>query len=34
VRRLARTLTGRTAAQASEKHPSSIFSFLKTKKQA
>jgi pilus assembly protein CpaE len=35
VRRLARTLTGRTAAAtAADKAPTSIFSFLKTKKQA
>jgi pilus assembly protein CpaE len=33
IRRLARTLTGRTAATA-DKAPTSIFSFLKTKKQA
>jgi pilus assembly protein CpaE len=33
VRRLARTLTGRTAASV-DKAPTSIFSFLKTKKQA
>ncbi|HWY60695.1 MAG TPA: AAA family ATPase [Rhizomicrobium sp.] len=34
VRRLARTLTGRTAAAPTEKNATSIFSFLKTKKQA
>jgi pilus assembly protein CpaE len=34
VRRLARTLTGRTAAAPAEKNATSIFSFLKTKKQA
>jgi pilus assembly protein CpaE len=34
VRRLARTLTGRSAAAAMDKAPISIFSFLKAKKQA
>jgi pilus assembly protein CpaE len=34
VRRLARTLTGRTAAAGNDKQTASLFSFLKTKKQA
>jgi len=34
VRRLARTVTGRSAASSSDKNTTSLFSFLKTKKQA
>ena len=34
VRRLARTVTGRNAAAATDKNATSLFSFLKTKKQA
>src|SRR5580698_833768 len=34
IRRLARALTGRTASAAGDKHSMSLFSFLKTKKQA
>jgi pilus assembly protein CpaE len=34
IRRLARTITGRGAAEGSEKNTISLFSFLKTKKQA
>ena len=34
VRRLARTVTGRSATSSSEKNTTSLFSFLKTKKQA
>jgi len=34
VRRMARALTGRTASAANDKHSTSLFSFLKTKKQA
>jgi pilus assembly protein CpaE len=34
VRRMARALTGRTASAGNEKHSASLFSFLKTKKQA
>jgi pilus assembly protein CpaE len=34
VRRLARTVTGRSATSSSDKNTTSLFSFLKTKKQA